>query len=253
VDADVRYDPRTLAEAVSFLDRERVDLLALLPRMEAAGFWEKVLMPFLSGSLFGGPAFLANRDRPWWLAIGGGAGNLIRRSAYDAAGGHEALRESVLDDVRLAMNVKRAGHRARCVRAEDRVAVRMYRGFREVFDGFTKNIAYLFDGLLGFLLLALFALFFLFSIAPPAVLLFAALGGPVSGQTLALAGVGFGLVLVARLLLASELKDPLWPAFTHPIMAAVWAGIFCRSLYWKLVKREVVWRGRRYDAANARF
>lgn len=253
VDADVRYDPRTLAEAVEFLERERVDLLALFPRIEAAGFWEKVLLPFLPGSIFGGLGFLANRDRPWWLAVGGGAGNLIRRSAYEAVGGHEALRDSIVDDVHLAMIAKQAGFRARFVRAEDRVGVRMYHGFREVFDGFTKNIAYCFTGLLGGALFALWALLSLFWIVPPVVLLFAAFGGSMPAAAVPLAALAFGLVVIARLLLASELSDPLWPALTHPIMAAVWAGILCRSLYWKLVKREVVWRGRRYDAANARF
>jgi chlorobactene glucosyltransferase len=253
VDADVRYDPRTLAEAVEFLERERVDLLALVPRLEAAGFWEKVLLPFLAGSIFGGLGFLAIRDRPWWLAVGGGAGNLIRRSAYEAIGGHEALRDSIVDDVHLAMIAKRAGFRARFVRAEDRVGVRMYHGFREVFDGFTKNIAYCFTGLLGGALFVLWALLSLFWIVPPVVLLFAAFGGSVPAAAVSLAALAFGLVVIARLLLASELSDPLWPALTHPIMAAVWAGILCRSLYWKLVKREVVWRGRRYDAANARF
>jgi chlorobactene glucosyltransferase len=253
VDADVRYHPRTLAEAVEFLERERVDLLALLPRLEAVGFWEKVLLPFLAGSIFGGLGFLANRDRPWWLAVGSGAGNLIRRSAYEAIGGHEALRDSIVDDVHLAMIAKRAGFRARFVRAEDRVGVRMYHGFREVFDGFTKNIAYCFTGLLGGALFTLWALLSLFWIVPPVVLLFAAFGGSVPAAAVPLAALAFGLVVIARLLLASELSDPLWPALTHPIMAAVWAGILCRSLYWKLVKREVVWRGRRYDAANARF
>jgi len=253
VDADVRYHPRTLAEAVEFLERERVDLLALLPRIEAAGFWEKILLPFLAGSIFGGLGFLANRDRPWWLAVGSGAGNLIRRSAYEALGGHEALRDSIVDDVHLAMNAKRGGFRARFVRAEDRVGVRMYHGFREVVDGFTKNIAYCFTGLLGGALFVLWALLSLFWIVPPVVLLFAAFGGAVPASAVPLAALAFGLVVIARLLLASELSDPLWPALTHPIMAAVWAGILCRSLYWKLVKREVVWRGRRYDAANARF
>lgn len=253
VDADVRYHPRTLAEAVEFLERERVDLLALLPKVEASGFWENVLMPFLAGSIFGGPGFLANRDRPWWLAVGGGAGNLIRRSAYDSIGGHEALRDSIVDDVHLAMSAKQAGFRARFVRAEDRVRVRMYQGFREIVDGFTKNIAYCITGLLGGVLFLFWVLSSLFWIVPPAVLLFAVVGGAVPASAVPLAALAFGLVLIARLLLASELSEPLWPALTHPIMAAVWAGILCRSLYWKLVKREVVWRGRRYDAASARF
>ena len=36
-DADVRYDSRTLSEAIAFLERGRLDFLALLPRLEARG------------------------------------------------------------------------------------------------------------------------------------------------------------------------------------------------------------------------
>ena len=88
-DADVRYHPRALAEAVAALQTLEADFLCLLPRLEAKGFWENVLMPYVIGSFFLGPGFLANRDRPRWLAVGGGAGNLIRRRAYERLGGHD--------------------------------------------------------------------------------------------------------------------------------------------------------------------
>jgi hypothetical protein len=75
---------------------------------------------------------------------------LVRGSAYRAAGGHEALRASVIDDIGLAIRVRRAGGRCRMALADDRVRLRMYRGFREVFDGFTKNMAYVFEGGLAY-------------------------------------------------------------------------------------------------------
>lgn len=169
VDADVLYDSRCLAGIVTLLETRGADLLTVLPRFASEGFWENVLMPFVLESYSLGPGFLANRDRPRWLAVGGGAGNLIRREVYDAVGGHEALRDSVIDDVHLALKVKRAGFRALVSRAEDRVRVRMYRGFREVCDGFTKNLAYAFNGALGVLLFAAAALNLLVGIAPIAI------------------------------------------------------------------------------------
>jgi chlorobactene glucosyltransferase len=252
-DADVVYRPGALAEAVAHLEERRADLLALLPRLEAEGFWENVLMPFVLGAYFLGPGFLANWDRPRWLAVGGGAGNLIRRSAYDALGGHEALRDSVIDDVRLALKAKRAGFRTRAVRAEDRVTVRMYRGFREVCDGFTKNMAYAFNGALGVFLFASTAFNILIAIAPALVLAAALLGARLPGSDLALAAVAYGLAVLARLLMAQALKERLWPAFTHPFMLAVWAGIIGRSLYHRIVRRRLTWRGREFDARTARF
>src|SRR5262249_4436828 len=149
VDADVVYHHRALTEAVATLESRRADFLCLLPRMDAEGFWEKILMPNVMGSFFLGAGFFANLDRPRWLAAGGGAGNLIRREAYERLGGHAALKDSVVDDVHLAFAAKGSGFRTRVVRADDRISVRMYAGFREVWDGFTKNVAYIFNGAWG--------------------------------------------------------------------------------------------------------
>ncbi len=252
-DADVLYDPRGLREAVCLLEELRTDLLTLLPRMEAKGFWENVLMPYVLGAFFLGPGFLANSDRARWMAAGGGAGNLIRRAAYEAIGGHEALKASVVDDVALAFRVKRSGLRARAARAEDRVAVRMYRGFREVCDGFTKNIAYMFQGFAGVLLFLFNALWFAVVLVPPAVLLAALFGVRVPPEDLGLAAAGTAAPILARALCSLFLGDPLWPSLTHPMMAAVWAGIIGRSFYFRIVRRRLSWRGREFDARAASF
>ena len=253
VDADVVYHPRALREAVTLLEERRADFLALLPRMEAEGFWENVLMPFVLGAFYLGPGFLANSDRPRWLAAGGGAGNLIRRSVYDVLGGHESLKDSVIDDVRLALKVKRAGYRTRVARAEDRVRVRMYRGFREIWDGFTKNMAYAFHGALGVFLFGVTSLTVLVAVTPVAVLLASLLGARVPPADVWLAAAAYGLAVLARAAMSRALGDPIWPAWAHPFMAAVWAGIIGRSFYYRIIRRRLTWRGREFDARGARF
>jgi len=253
VDADVRYRSDAVSRAVGELTAHRADFLALLPRLESGSFWEEVLMPNLFCAVFFWPTFLINSPWPRWLAAGGGAGNLVRRSAYNAVGGHEALRASVIDDVRLGFAVKRAGFRTRVVLAHDLVAVRMYRGFREIWDGFTKNIAYACSGWLGAGVLALSLLWTVVAIVPPATLLAAAAGAGVAPGDVLRAGVSFVLLIAARAILAGALGEKLWPSVTHPLMAAVWAGLMARSLYHRVVRRSLVWRGRAFDARKAGF
>ena len=53
-----------------------------------------------------------NRDRPK-AYLGLGAFNLVRAAAYRHCGGYEALRLTVLDDVKLGLLVRRAGKRTR--------------------------------------------------------------------------------------------------------------------------------------------
>ena len=252
-DADIRYAPTALRAGVTLLEARRLDLIAFFPRLEMIGFWENVLMPYLPASYFFGPAFLVNSDSQKLLAAGGGTGMLVRGSAYRASGGHEALRNSMIDDLHLATRVRRSGGRCRMVLADDLVAVRMYHGFSEVVDGFTKNLAYVFSGWAAIPLFLTTCLLSAISIAPVALLAAAGLGAPVAHVDLVLAAVALGLGIVLRCGLAAILGYPQWASLTQPLMAAVWLGIAARSLAWRFVRREVLWRGRRYDAARARF
>jgi hypothetical protein len=242
-----------MREAVDFLSARRLDLVALFPRIEMDGFWENVLMPYLAAAYMFGPAFLINSDVQKRFAAGGGSGMLVRRKALDAAGGYEALRESVIDDIGLAIRVRRSGGRCRMALADDRVRLRMYRGFREVVDGFTKNIAYVFEGWTG----AFLAVSTLFSYVawtlPLLVLIAGVAGAPVPAVDTDLAAIALALAVVARIALALFLGYPLWPAATQPLLATVWMGIAVRSFAWRFLRRKVLWRGRHYDAARARF
>jgi chlorobactene glucosyltransferase len=252
-DADVVYAPQAVSEAVRLLEAERLDFLSVFPAFEMRGFWENVLLPNIPISYFFGLGFLANADRHRWMAAGGGAGNLVRRAAYASAGGHAGIRGSVIDDIRLAMAVKRAGFRCRMALADDRVRVRMYRGFREIWNGFTKNVAFVFAGGFGVVFLLGTALTWVASLAPVAALLAWALGAPIPPGDVRLAAAGLLLVVVLRALLAALLAYPLWTAWTQPLMTAVWGGLIARSLYWRFVRRELRWRERRYDAQRAKF
>ncbi|MGE5413295.1 MAG: glycosyltransferase [Syntrophomonadaceae bacterium] len=252
-DADVRYAPDAVRQAVALLEAGRLDLLSLFPRLEMRGFWENVLMAYLPVSYFFGPAFLLNSDRQRRFAVGAGAGMLVRAPAYRAAGGHEALRDSVIDDLHLASRVRRAGGRCRMARADRALRLRMYRGLREIVDGFTKNMAYVFQGPTGLFLAFSTAYSFLAWSLPAVALLAAALGLPVPAPDLVWAAVALGLMLLGRAGIALFLDYPLWPAVTHPFMAAAWVGILLRSFAWRFLRRQMRWRGRTYPAASARF
>jgi chlorobactene glucosyltransferase len=252
-DADVVFGPSALRQASWELEAERLDLLGLFPKVVMSGFWENVLLPYLALSYFFGPAFWINSDRQKRAAAGAGAGMLMRASAYRAAGGHEAIRASVIDDMGLAIRVRRAGGRCRMAMADDLTHLRMYRGFREVFDGFTKNLAFVFEGRVG-AFLVFSTLFTFVAWTLPAVVLLAALAGlPVPAADVRWSVVAYGLTAATRAAMGVFLGYPFWSAFTQPLTAFVWMGITVRSLAWRFVRRELHWRGRAYDATRAGF
>src|ERR1700722_12006899 len=77
------------------------------------------------------------------IAAANGQFILIRREAYDAVGGHAAIARDILEDVALARAVKRSGRKIRFRYAADAVRTRMYRNYRQLRDGWTKNLALL--------------------------------------------------------------------------------------------------------------
>ena len=78
-------------------------------------------------------------------------------------------------------------------------------------------------------------------------------GAAVPPRDVALAAAAFGVTALARAVLGIYLKYPLWTSLTQPLTAAVWAAITVRSLAWRFLHRRVRWRGRTYDAGDARF
>src|SRR5438477_396186 len=78
------------------------------------------------------------------VAAANGQYLLVRRAAYEALGGHAAVRGSLLEDVELARLFKRSGRVLRFRYGGDAVRTRMHRSWPELRDSWTKNLALLF-------------------------------------------------------------------------------------------------------------
>jgi glycosyltransferase involved in cell wall biosynthesis len=244
VDADVIYEPDAVAAAVQRLGDSGAPMISLLPHLVMRGFWEHVLMPNLAFFAFTTiPLWLGNRSRIPVLGVGAGTGNLIRRETYDIVGGHAALRDAVVDDVALARLVRRNGHRTEIVRAEKLVSVRMYEGLGEIVRGFTKN-GFATVGR-NYITMALFlALGCLLHVVPYAL--------ACTGDRIALLTIG--VITLTRVVLYLPLRYRLDNAlFAHPLMVTVWAVIMLRSTWFTGIRRQLLWRGRTYDARKTRF
>ncbi|HXA18589.1 MAG TPA: glycosyltransferase [Thermoanaerobaculia bacterium] len=244
VDADVVYAPEAVRAAVAFLEPRRPSLLSLLPYFEMRGFGENAAMPMLAMFCFTFmPTWISNRTRVAALAIGGGTGNLIVRERYEAIGGHEALKGSVVDDVALARLVRRSGGATETVRADDLVSLRMYHGLAEVVEGFTKNAFAVFgrNYVVGILITAGSVVFHILPY-----------GLALAGDRISMATVI--VICVTRLILFRSLRYRLDNALLlHPVMVGIWTWIFVRSLWITGILGKLLWRGRTYDARQTRF
>ena len=143
-DADTVHRHRSLRHAVREAEVNLVDMLSYSPKQEVHGLWERSLMPVIFAELRRQypPREVSRPDSP--LAAANGQYLLIKREAYDAIGGHLAIRDSMLEDVELARRLKQSGRRIRFRYGRDALKTRMYRSFPQMWEGWTKNLALLF-------------------------------------------------------------------------------------------------------------
>jgi len=143
-DADTVHLPGSLAAALNEAHENGVQFLSYSPEQIAVTFWEMATLPVVFAELARQypPSKVSDPNSP--EAAANGQYILVKRSTYEAVGGHTAVAASVLEDVALARAVKASGRRIRFRYAADRVRTRMYRNYHQLREGWTKNLALLF-------------------------------------------------------------------------------------------------------------
>jgi hypothetical protein len=138
-DADVHLAPDALRRAVSLAEREGLDMVAAVPTYVSSSLlceaiWSVFLRVF---SMSVDPT--AVRDPGSRAAMGSGAFNLVRRTAFEKTPGFEHLRLETGDDMALGQMVKQAGGRLEPVNGAGFVSVRMYDSVGDFLHGVEKN------------------------------------------------------------------------------------------------------------------
>ncbi len=143
-DADTLHEPNDLLHALHEAEKYGAALLSYSPRQIVSGFWQRALMPLIFSELVMVYPPAQVNDPATRIAAANGQFVLVEREAYFAVGGHRAVGRSVLEDVDLAWNVKRSKRTLRFRYAPDALATRMYVGFSDMVEGWSKNLAMLF-------------------------------------------------------------------------------------------------------------
>lgn len=254
-DADTRHGPELLGRSVTAMRALGADLFTVAGRQEMGSFWERVVQPVVFTTLlarYGGLETMSRSPRPV-DKIANGQFLCLTREAYDAVGGHAAVRSHVAEDLRLAQLVTERGRHMHMVLAQDHLSTRMYHSLAEIRRGWGKNVlAAGRDTLpLGRIGRRLFPFLLPLGALPPAIpfviLLLASIGvlGPGARW--------FGAItLPANLLFwmgvhAFSRQSPLWAIF-HPLGALTFS-LICAEASWK--GSRVEWKGRHYDSESA--
>jgi hypothetical protein len=238
IDADVRLEPQAAAALAGHALEHRLALASGVPRQRILTLGEGLTVPMINLLLIGylpggGRAFTRHPG----LAAGCGQMMLFERTAYEAVGGHGAVRGTLHDGLTLTRLLRARGHRTEIVLGADIARCRMYAGFAEAWRGFLKNAR---EGMATPIGLPVWTVVLAGAHLWPFFLL------PAWQAALALA-----LVFALRVAITRRTGEPSWTILLHPVAVVVALAIQWTALARFLMGRKEGWKGRAYAAPEA--
>ncbi|MDG2200674.1 MAG: glycosyltransferase family 2 protein [Phycisphaerales bacterium] len=140
-DADVHVAPGTVREAVDLARSLEVVHLAGIPAIRSRSLGLQLCLAPLQRVLILLVRLWAVRDPGSNAAMGVGAFNLVRRDVFEAAGGCEALRMEVIDDVGVGVMIKKHGGGSCTAFAASCLHISWYDRFSDFISGIERGMA----------------------------------------------------------------------------------------------------------------
>ncbi|MGC1463382.1 MAG: glycosyltransferase family 2 protein [Terracidiphilus sp.] len=248
-DADTVHEAGDLRRAMHEAERHKAGMLSYSPRQIVRGLAQRSLMPlvFCELALAYPPAKVSDPNQR--IAAANGQFLLVEREAYRKLGGHASVADKVLEDVELAYLAKRRRVGLRFRYADDAVATRMYRTTAAMIEGWTKNLALLFDNTLALSMWRALDFLLLFGLPVPAVELWNA---RLAAHSLEWLGAGWILALLwVRTLVrfyarVAKSNFPFVDCALSPLGLPLFVGLLYRSWFQHRVLKQVSWKGRSY-------
>lgn len=254
VDADTFLAPNALSSVFAKALETEADLFTVMTRQILGSFWERTVMPLVMTALSVGFSPRKVNDPQRRDAVANGQFIFIKRSVYDLVGGHERIKDQIVEDKALSELVKWSGHRLVIADGRDVVSTRMYTSLETMWEGWTKNIylglrdhpSLLLLGAFG-ATLALIAALFLPIWPLLGLSWYMQDGGWMALLVIVEALLVWGYLIWIRAQVAQEMGISRGYAFLTPLGAGVFAAMMLTSA-WKVVSGQgVTWRGRKYQ------
>jgi len=251
VDADAWLHPACLSVVLRDAEEHKAGLSSLLPRMDMRSFWERAVQPLAATMLMTLFPLPKANDRS---RTDGGFANgqfmLIRRTAYDAIGGHEAVKDKFVEDINIGRLIKKHALGLRVVVAPALASVRMYSSLPQIMRGWSR-IFYAAVNARPAILWAFFAVLFALSVLPWIIL-------PACGLAALMGATGQFTMLITAMALAQEFLQTTvfgraYYAGHSPLRLLVWRPLATLTMMTVLLQtirlcktHNVVWRGTQY-------
>ena len=255
-DADTQHERHGLADSIYYALSNKIDLLTYWPLLEVRSFWEKVTSPVLWTTFYWGDPFHLANDLLWNLAYANGQYILIDQRVYFGLGGHESVRQEILEDAALAQLAKDRGCDVRMCDGTDIFRVRMYTGLKEFWTGWAKNLYLIARRRIVNVVLGVFGLIVFYWMPVLELLVLALIWStgqvfPRLDSVLMLVFLQYCAVLIAYERIRRRFDRLPWGyALVLPVGAAIVGALYLYSTYQIVSGRALSWKGRSYLAAR---
>ena len=244
MDADVRLEKTVLTAVLTTAQAQQKGLVTGFPRQITATWLEKLVVPMMKFTIISHlPIVLVRGSQNPRFVAATGAFIFIHRDTYKAAGGHEAIKADLLDDMQLARAVKKADHPVTLADVHRHTRTRMYQNAAEVWNGYKKNM---YEGLgrSGFLLAGVLVMYTALYLLPPISFLIGVFTGDF--KTAALGATGTLLGMLVKRVADLTGSHPFWLSLLHPVSIFFVIAIGISSWLGAVTGKGYVWKGRHY-------
>lgn len=141
LDADSSLHMTALRQCLHEAIHRKINFVTLSPKFILNTFWEKALIPtFAAMAAILHPLAKVN-DPGSPVATANGMFFIISRMAYERIGGHCSVRDLAVEDIGIGKRVKAAGLGILFANGRNLLQTKMYSGFREVVNGWTRILS----------------------------------------------------------------------------------------------------------------
>ena len=244
-DADIRHRRGSVSSLVGHAEREGFDLVSVMALLRTSSFWERLLIPPFV--YFFQLLYPFRRVRDPRSRVFGAAGGcvLVGKEILERAGGLEAIRGALIDDVNLGRIVKRAGGKTWLGFDPGIESIREYRRLRDVWRMVARSA---FDQLgYSYALTAAVVAGMTLTLVTPPLLLGAALATG-AGRAALFAAAAWALSSAALLPAVRHQRVPSRYAATLPLASLFYALMTAGSAWDHFRGRGGRWKGRVHEA-----
>ena len=243
VDADTVLGSQVIENAVAEVEKDRIDLLTLLPNRLRQSFVDKLIYPFIDWSILCFlPVKLAHLWKNPYLSFTFGQFMLFRKSAYLQIGGYEAIHDNLLDDIELGRRIKRNKLKWRLLDGSKEVVADMYSSSKQTIDGISRSIFPVFAYRISLFVLAWILLLSL-CVLPLFTIGVSLFGGVVDPFLLKGSYISVGVITLTWFFVAHRFRYSVLIVFCYPLVIGVTLFVALRSVI-NIYRDDVVWKGR---------